>query len=72
MEDGSICPGDWRHLIPNVQFGLCGLPKAKGGRQQINAKDTHRALKDYLNTTEGSVEWQWDYVNRLGLVLRTE
>ena len=72
MEDGSICPGDWRHLVPNVQSGLCCLPKAKGGRQQTNAKDTQRALKDYLNTTEGSVEWQWEYINRLGSVLRTE
>ena len=72
MEDGSICPGDWRYLIPNVQFGLCCLPKAKSGRQQTNAKDTQRALKDCLNTTEGSVEWQWDYVNRLGPALRTE
>ena len=72
MEDGSICPGDWRHLIPNVQSGLCCLSKTKGGRQQTNAKDTQRALKDYLNTTEGSVEWQWEYINRLGPVLRTE
>ena len=32
MEDGSICPGDWRHLIPNVQSGLRCLPKTKGGR----------------------------------------
>ena len=72
MEDGSICPCDWCHLMPNVQSGLFCLPKAKGGRQQTNAKDTQRALKDYLNTTEGSVEWQWEYVNRLGPVLRTE
>ena len=60
MENGSICPGDWRYFIPSVQSGLCCLPKAKGGRQQINAKDTQRALKDYLNTTGGSVEWQWE------------
>ena len=46
--------------------------KAKGGRQQTNAKDTQRALKDYLNTTEGSVEWQREYVNRLGPELKTE
>ena len=72
MEDGSICPGDWRHLIANVQSGLCCLPKAKDGRQQTNAKDTQRALKDYLNTTEGPVELQWEYINRLGPVLRTE
>ena len=72
MEDGSICPGSWRHLIPNVQSGLCFLPKAKGGKQQNNAKDTQRALKDYLNTTEGSVEWKLEYVNRLGPVPRTE
>ena len=72
MEDGSICPGDWRHLILNVQSGLCCLPNAKGGRQQTNANDTQRALKDYLNTTEGSVEWQWEYINRLGPVLRTK
>ena len=71
-EDGSVCPGDWLHLIPNVRSGLCCLPKAKGGRQQTNAKDTQRALQDYLNTTEGSVEWQWDYINQLGPVLRTE
>ena len=30
MEGGSICPGDWHHLIPNLQSGLCCLPKAKG------------------------------------------
>ena len=33
MEDGFICPGDLRHLMPNVQSGFCCLPKAKGGRQ---------------------------------------
>ena len=33
MGGGSICPADWRHLTPNVQSGLCCLPKAKGGRQ---------------------------------------
>ena len=22
IEDGSICPGNWRHLIPNVQWSL--------------------------------------------------
>ena len=72
MEDGSVCPGDGPHLISNVQSGLCCLPKAKGGRQQTNAKYTQRALKDYLNSTEGCVEWQWEYINRLGPVLRTE
>ena len=63
---------------------LCCLPKAKGGRQQTNAKDIRRSLKDYLNTTEGSLIYirehtiyylhtsQWEYVNRLGSVLRTE
>ena len=71
MEDGPICPGNWSNLITNVQFGLCCVPKAKGGRQQTNTKNTQKALKDYLNTTEGSVEWQWEYINWLGPVLRT-
>ena len=54
-------------------FSLCLCKNIQhGGRQQTNAKDTQRALKDYLNTTEGSVEWQWEYINRLGPVLRTE
>ena len=72
IENGSICPGDWRYLTHNVQSGVCCLPKSEGGRQQSNAKDTQRALKDYLNVTEGSVEWQWEYINPLGPVLRTE
>ena len=72
MEDESTCPGAWQHLISNMLSGLSCQPIAKGGRQQTNAKDTQRALQDYLNITEGSVEWQWEYINRLGPVLRTE
>ena len=45
MEDGSVCPGGRRHFIPHVQSGLCYLLKAKGGRQQTNAKDIRRVLR---------------------------
>ena len=40
-------------------FFLCLCKNIQhGGRQQASAKDIQRALKDYLNTTEGSAEWQ--------------
>ena len=38
MEDGSICPGDWRHFIPNVQSGLFVYlkPKAEDSKPMQN------------------------------------
>lgn len=39
-EDGTICAGDWRNLIPGVESAFSPLPKAKGGRSLENAKDT--------------------------------
>ena len=54
MEDGSICPGDWRHLIPNVQSALCCIPKAKGGRHQ---NIMQRQCKRYPKSSEGLLEY---------------
>lgn len=69
QENGEIHEGDWRGIISEVETGLVSLPKAKGGRCQLKATDDQKALKDYFNSNNGSVSWQWEYVRRTGLVL---
>ena len=45
MEDGSICPGDWRHLIPNVVFVVYLKPKAE------DSKPMQKIPKELLRIT---------------------
>ena len=64
-DDGSIKEGDWRKIV-REGTALSDLPSARGGRRQLEAKELQTALKHYLNSENGMVEWQLEYVRRTG------
>ena len=64
-DDGSIKEGDWRKIV-REGTALSDLPRARGGRRQLEAKELQAALKHYLNSENGMVEWQLEYVRRTG------
>ena len=59
--DGEILEGDWRTIV-NGQSALLDLGKAKGGRVSSNTKEIQNMIKDYLNSTNGAVDWQLEYI----------
>ena len=66
-KDGNILPGEWRLLKGggnNSNTGLVDLPNVRGSRTRADALETRETLKNYLNSEEGSVPWQTDYVRR--------
>ena len=64
VSDGSIKAGDWRNILSSGNSSaLKNFPKAKGGRQQEDARELQSRLKYNLNS-EGAVEWQLDYIRR--------
>ena len=65
LSDGSIKAGDWRNILSSGNSSaLKNFPKAKGGRQQEDARELQSRLKYHLNSEEGAVEWQLDYIRR--------
>ena len=38
----------------------------RGSRYANSALETREALKSYLNSDQGAVSWQWDYVRSRG------
>ena len=62
--DGNIVPGDWRKDVESGNGALEETASLRGSRAKKSALDTRDALKDYLNSEEGSVPWQVGYVRR--------
>ena len=62
--DGNIVPGDWRKDVQSGNSALEEIASLSGSRAKKSALDTRNALKDYLNSEEGSVPWQVGYVRR--------
>ena len=65
-KDGNIIPGEWRQQRPNEEQcgGLRELRPVRGSRARNDAVLMRDQLKDYLNSEEGSVPWQLQYVRR--------
>ena len=59
--DGIITKGHWRELVYNSPF-LTPLSKVHGSRCKGDAVARQDALKEYVNYSEGSLDWQLDYV----------
>ena len=59
--NGQIHPGDWRSTQSSC---LQQLSNVRGSRYEEDAKEMGEALKDYLNSEEGSMEWQVEYIRR--------
>ena len=66
LSDRSIKEGEWRKIIKPCDSAIKNLRKSRGGRQQEDGKLLQSVLKDYFNSEESTVEWQWDYVRRTG------
>ena len=48
----------------NDVAGISSMPNVYGSRYSNNAVAMGEALKDYVNSETGSIEWQWDHVRR--------
>ena len=58
-------PGDWRKDVQSGYSGLEEISSLRGSCAKTSVLDTMKdALKDYLNSEEGSVPWQVIYVRR--------
>ena len=58
---GEIRSGEWRRIVDDVS-GMSSIPNIRGSWYSNNA--VREALKDYVNSETGSIEWQWDHVRR--------
>jgi len=58
--DGSLIPGEWRH-VENIPNGLGRVGTNNFARAIIDLRNIFAA---YLNSSEGQVDWQHQYVNR--------
>ena len=64
--DGALKPGSWRNDLPENQLhcALQNIPPLRGCRYRDECIHMRDSLKDYLNSEQGSVPWQMDYVRR--------
>ena len=63
--NGNIVPGDWRKEVQSGNSALKEIASLRGSRAKKLALDSRDALKDYLNSEEGSVPWQVGYIRRI-------
>ena len=60
--DGSIAKGHWRELVNDSSPFLTPLKMIHGSRYKKDAVAMRVALKEYVNSSESSLDWQLDYV----------
>ena len=60
---GEIRSSEWSRIVDDVA-GMSSIPNVHGSLYSNNAIDMGEALKDYVNSETGSIEWQWDHVRR--------
>ena len=65
---GNILTGEWRRITSADEGSgaLCSLPPARGSRYRNYAMEVREALKAYVNSEQGAVSWQWEYIRRRG------
>ena len=64
---GNIKEGEWRAMQENQEAntgGMLPIAPIRNRRYSDDAVGMRDVLKDYLNSEEGSVPWQVDYVRR--------
>ena len=62
---GDINVGNWRNAINvNQQVMIQDLPPVRGSRYRKDAVEMRDALKGYVNSEEGELSWQLEYVRR--------
>ena len=64
-QDSHTCfrSGTWRKKTVGFN-GLLPIKATGSNNYNSTAKDIRDDFKDYFNSVNGSVSWQWDYVNR--------
>ena len=62
--DGKIKMGEWRQIVRETGNGFRTINNVRGSRHQENAMQMREALQNYVNSNNGSVEWQWEHVRR--------
>lgn len=69
---GNIVPGEWRSIVSSCTDGnasaIQDLPRPRGSRYSNSAHEVRESLLSYLNSDQGAVPWQWDYVRSRGPV----
>ena len=61
---GNIVPGEWRNIVrkDSNSGALQALRKARGCRVHTSVIKVQDEIKDYLNSAEGQVPWQWQHI----------
>ena len=63
---GNIQPGYWRESLQfNSQALLSNLQAVHKSQYTEHTVAIRDGLKDYVNSEEGSVTWQWDCVRKM-------
>ena len=63
---GRIKKGEWRRIVAQGNAGLQPMARVRGSRYQNRAIEMRSAIMRYLNSDEGSVPWQLEYVRKTG------
>ena len=63
-KSGVINPGEWRRQIGPNDGCLLDLCNVRGSRPAKSATEMREAIKDYVNSEEGAIEWQYAHVRR--------
>ena len=67
--DGKVIPGDWRDIVQGDEGALNNLRHIGGNRYTYDSNAARSAFKDYFNSEEGAVEWQYKYVRSCGHII---
>ena len=66
-DTGNLQEGKWRTLAVGNE-GMPPISRVKGSRYSNNALEMRNSLYGFLNSEEGSVSWQEEYVTRTAYV----
>ena len=61
-EDGSIHLREWYNR--NIAQGFNNIRPIRDNRNRLEVVQIHDEMKAYLNSEEGSLPWQQDYIKR--------
>ena len=67
-DSGQIIPGDWRTVLHNDENGIPTMNRIAGNRYTFEAASSRTDFKEYFNSADGEVPWQWQHVRNCGLV----
>ena len=63
---GRLKPGEWRNIVASDNGCLQSMPNTRGSRYAVSAIEMRSAIRDFVNSSPGSVPWQLEHVRRTG------